>query len=247
MSKKYPTSSGPASQPKAAPHTGPTPAADDPPVEPGVAAGEQPVREGTEPLPDAGESLPDGTEPGEATGEGERQPGELDRIRAELEEAKDRELRSRAELENFRKRAARQMEEQLRYANMPLIRDLLPVWDSMGRAIEAAEKTHQTSSLLEGIKMVAGQLEGVLQRHHCSRIDALHQPFDPNLHEAIFQQPSGEHPANTVLVVTQVGFQLHGRVVRPSQVVVSAGDARPEEGPGGGAGEEQEADRKKDP
>lgn len=149
-------------------------------------------------------------------------PGEIDRLRAELDEAKDRGLRVQAELENYRKRVARQMEEERRYAHMPLIRDLLPVWDNMGRAIEAAEKAHETASLLEGFKMVAGQLEDVLQRHHCTRIEALEEPFDPNLHEAIFQQPSDEHPANTVLQVTQTGFCLHDRVVRPSQVIVSA-------------------------
>jgi len=70
--------------------------------------------------------------------------------------------------------------------------------------------------------MVAGQLESVLQQHHCQKIDALGEPFDPNLHEAIFQQPSREHPVNTVLEVTQIGFRLHDRVVRPSQVIVSA-------------------------
>ncbi len=147
---------------------------------------------------------------------------ELEQLRAELEDAKDRALRMQAELENYRKRVARQMDDERRYANLPLIRDLLPVLDNVGRAIEAAEKTHQTASLLEGFKIVAGQLESVLKRHDCSRIDAVGEPFDPNLHEAVFQQPTGEHPANTVLQETQTGFRLHDRVVRPSQVIVSA-------------------------
>ncbi len=148
--------------------------------------------------------------------------GETERLRAELEEARDRVLRLQAELENYRKRAAREIQEERRYANLPLIRDLLPVWDNVGRAIEAAEKSHETASLLEGFKMVAGQLESVLQRHHCVRIDAMERPFDPNLHEAISQQPSDAHAPNTVLMVAQTGFRLHDRVVRPSQVVVSA-------------------------
>lgn len=197
----------------------------------------------------AAEALPN-TE-GKAFGEEERPSGgeqetvsEIDRLRAELQEAKDQTLRIRAELENYRKRAARQMQEELRYANMPLIRDLLPVWDNVGRAIEAAEKTHETASLLEGFKMVAGQLESVLALHHCTQIEALEAPFDPNLHEAISQQPSDAHPANTVLQVTQTGFRLHDRVVRPSQVIVSAavpektateeGEPTPEEGPASG-------------
>ena len=146
---------------------------------------------------------------------------EIERLHAELDEAKDRALRTQAELENYRKRVAREMQEERRYANLPLIRDLLPVWDNMGRAIEAAEKTHETASLLEGFKMVAGELESVLQRHHCFKIDAMGQPFDPNLQEAISQQPSHAHSPNTVLVVAQTGFRLHDRVVRPSQVIVS--------------------------
>lgn len=143
-------------------------------------------------------------------------------LRAELEQAKDRELRCRAELENYRKRATREMQDLGRYATVPLMRDLLPVLDNMDRAIEAAEKTHDTASLLEGIKIVAQQFEGVLNKHDCHEIQALGQPFDPHLHEAILQQPSDEHPANTVTHVAQSGYQLHDRVVRPSQVIVSS-------------------------
>jgi len=145
----------------------------------------------------------------------------LEAAQDEMQQAVDRELRCRAELENYRKRAAREMAEQRRYANLPLMRDLLPVMDNLRRAIEAAEKTHDTASLLEGVKMVSQQFGSVLERHHCKQIAALDEPFDPHLHEAVSQQPSGEHPANTVLVETQTGFQLHDRVVRPSQVVVS--------------------------
>jgi len=139
----------------------------------------------------------------------------------ELQQAKDRALRSQAELENYRKRAAREMQEQARYANVFMMRDLLPALDNLDRAIEAAEKTHDVASLLEGVKMVARQIEAVFEQHHCVRIQALNEPFDPHLHEAILQQPSDEHPAGTVVQVTQAGFQLHDRVVRPSQVIVS--------------------------
>ena len=145
-------------------------------------------------------------------------------LHTELQEAKDRALRLHAELENYRKRAAREMQEERRYANLPLMRELLPVLDNMDRAIEAAEKTHDTAGLLEGVKMVAQQLVEVLQRHNCVRIQALNEPFDPHLHDAISQQASDEHPAGTVVLETQTGFQLHQRVVRPSQVIVSTTD-----------------------
>ena len=139
----------------------------------------------------------------------------------ELQAALDRELRCRAELDNFRKRATREYQDGLRYANLPLLQDLLPVIDNIGRAIEAAEKNADADALLEGFKMVRQQLEDVLKRHHCTRIEALDAPFDPNFHHAVMQQPSDEHPDNTVVVVTQNGYQLHDRVVRPSQVIVS--------------------------
>jgi molecular chaperone GrpE len=144
------------------------------------------------------------------------------KLRAELAAAKDRELRAHAELDNYRKRAARELDERLRYANIGLLRDLLPVLDNVDRAIEAAEKNAaDAGALLEGFKMVSQQLGEVLTRHHCTRIEALHTPFDPNVHHAVMQQPSDEHPANTVLMVTQNGYQLYDRVVRPSQVIVS--------------------------
>jgi molecular chaperone GrpE len=145
----------------------------------------------------------------------------IQKLQAELAAAKDRELRVHAELDNYRKRAARELDERLRYANLPLLRDLLPVIDNVQRAIEAAEKNADAAALLEGFRMVNQQLDDVLSRHHCTRIEALHAPFDPNVHHAVMQQPSEEHPANTVLTVTQHGYQLHDRVVRPSQVIVS--------------------------
>ena len=155
----------------------------------------------------------------EATGD---RPSELEELRARLEEAQDRVLRSQAELDNYRKRVARQMDDERRYADLSLMRDMLPVLDNMQRAIEAAEQAHDTADLLEGVKMVVQQFQAVLQRYHCVEIGALGEPFNPHLHEAICQQPSDEHPDGTVLMVTQTGYQLHDRVVRPSQVIVSA-------------------------
>jgi molecular chaperone GrpE len=145
----------------------------------------------------------------------------LAQLRAELEAAQDHALRCHAELENYRKRATREAEERLRYANLGLLRDLLPALDNVERAIAAAGENADVNALLEGFRMVHRQLEDVLRRHHCRRIEAHHMPFDPNLHHAVMQQPSDEYPENTVLMVTQQGYQLHDRVVRPSQVIVS--------------------------
>ncbi len=146
----------------------------------------------------------------------------LAQVRGELEAAKDRALRCQAELENYRRRVAREMELERRYAALPLLRDLLPVWDNVHRAIEAGQQSGDDPVLLKGFQMVAEQLEDTLRRHDCLRIEALWQPFDPNLHEAIVQQPNEEHPPGTVVGETQTGFRLHDRVVRPSQVIVSS-------------------------
>jgi molecular chaperone GrpE len=151
--------------------------------------------------------------------------GTVEQLRAELDRCKDQSLRCQAELDNYRKRAAREMDDHRKYANIGLIRDLLPVLDNVQRAIEAAEKSTDGSGLLDGVKLVAQQLQGVLESHHCVKIEALGAPFDPHLHHAILQQPSPEHPANTVIMVTQDGYQLNDRVVRPSQVIVSTNAA----------------------
>lgn len=148
---------------------------------------------------------------------------EVDQLRAELAETKDRALRTQAELDNYRKRIQREMDDTLRYANMNLMRDLLPVVDNLHRAAESAEKTSDVAALLAGVQMVASQFEDVLARHHCKRIPAHGEAFDPNVHEAIAQQPSEEHPHGTVLLEATTGFQLHDRVVRPTQVIVSSG------------------------
>ncbi len=174
------------------------------------------------PQTQASEEAQDVPEPAVETPVEEGGDSEIAALRAQLDEATDRSLRYQAELENYRKRITRQMEEERRYASMGLIHDLLPVWDNTIRAIEAAEKTKDIESLVAGFKMVADQLEKALQRHHCTRIPALHEPFNPHLHQAISHLPS-DQPADTVAIVVQDGFQLHDRVVRPSQVVVSSG------------------------
>ena len=146
---------------------------------------------------------------------------EIEKLRAELEDATDRVLRAQAELDNYRKRARREMEDERRYAMLPLLRDLLPVLDNIARAIAAAEKSAGGGSLLDGMKMIAQNLETVLARHDCQRIDALGKPFDPAFHQAISQQPTADCEPNTVVLVAQEGYVLHDRVVRPAQVIVS--------------------------
>lgn len=146
---------------------------------------------------------------------------EISKLRADLEDATDRILRAQAELDNYRKRARREMEDERRYATLPLLQDLLPVLDNIQRAIAAAENSPHAGGLFDGVRMIAQSLSQVLVRHDCRQIEALHQPFDPAFHQAISQQPSAEYPPNTVVLVAQDGYLLHDRVVRPAQVIVS--------------------------
>lgn len=148
---------------------------------------------------------------------------EADQLRTELEEAKNRTLRALADLENYRTRINRQMTEERKYASIDLMRELLPVWDNIGRALESVAATHNLESLVEGVQMVHTQFVEVLKKHHCERIEAKFQPFDPNIHASVAQIPNKEHPANTVIEEVQVGFRLFDRVVRPCQVVLSGG------------------------
>jgi molecular chaperone GrpE len=153
-------------------------------------------------------------------------------LEAQLQEANQKALRAGAELENFRKRAQREMADERRYAVLPLVRDLLAVLDNLNRAIEttltrrASEGVNDpNASLLEGVKMVAAQFEAVLKQHGCTPIETVGTPFDPNQHQAIAQEPSDQYPAGTITRAAQIGYKLHDRVVRPAQVFVSTGPA----------------------
>ena len=170
-------------------------------------------------------------EPAEAGAERDAEQADpIEEMREQLNQATDRTLRSQAELENYRKRAAREMDEQRRYANLFLMRDLLPVLDNVQRALEAADDSDDSATgLIEGFKMVAEQLQAVLKQYNCLEIAALGETFDPHLHEAVLQQPSDEHAAGMVMQVLLTGYQLHDRVVRPSQVIVSAGTSTQDE------------------
>jgi molecular chaperone GrpE len=143
----------------------------------------------------------------------------------ELAAANDRLLRLQAEMQNLRNRTSREIADERKYAALPVLRDVLPVVDNIDRAIEAAAKAGEAENLLEGFRLVRQQLITLLQNHGAVPIEALGQPFDPNFHQAILHQPA-DAPANTVTMVTQQGYTLNDRVVRPAQVIVSSGPAQ---------------------
>jgi molecular chaperone GrpE len=162
--------------------------------------------------------------------EQQRQPGDnqtrLAELEGELRRTQNEVLKGQAEFENFRKRMRREMEEESRYAALPLITELLPVIDNLERAMQAADQSGSAGALLDGVHMVITQFDAALAKSGCQKIEALGQEFDPHVHMALRQEPSDEYPAGHVCRVLQSGYKLHDRVVRPAQVFVSMGPAQ---------------------
>jgi molecular chaperone GrpE len=161
--------------------------------------------------------------------------GELDALRARLQAAEqqreeylDLAQRTRADFENYQKRHKRDLAEERRYAQVPLAADLLAAMDNLERAMAAAQQGKEQGALVQGVAMVHTQLLDILRRHGITRIEAKDKPFDPNLHQAVMQQPSAEHPPMTVLQVLEQGYQIHERVLRPARVIVSTAPDKPE-------------------
>jgi len=154
-------------------------------------------------------------------GEPEARADDSTSAEARLQDAEDRLLRTQAELDNFRKRSRREYEDALRYREMDLLRDILPVLDNVLRALEAAERTADVESLKAGFRMTAQQIEKLLDSHGCRSIEAEGLAFDPTVHDAILQQAVPGMNPGTIVGVASRGYRLHDRVVRPAQVIVA--------------------------
>jgi len=135
-------------------------------------------------------------------------------------ESRDLYMRALAEMENLRKRAARDVEQAHRYALEKFAQDLVTVKDSLELGLQAGQAAN-AESLVTGMQATLQLLTKAFERAGIVSIDALNQPFNPELHEAMVTQESAEHPANTVLQVIQGGYQLNGRLLRPARVIVS--------------------------
>lgn len=146
---------------------------------------------------------------------------QLDAAYVERDKCRDLALRANAELENFRKRTKKEVSDMLKYAEFAFVRDLLPGLDNLRRALSAAEQSSDANELLQGVNMVLDQFEGILASHHVLPIVSQGELFDPNLHEALTQVPSADHPPMTILEEVERGYQMYDRVVRPGKVIVS--------------------------
>ena len=153
----------------------------------------------------------------------------VESLQAELADAEKRVLMAHADLDNFRRRTRRDQQDSLKYATLPMMGQILEALDNFDRAMEAHEQDPSGAGLLDGVKMVAQQISDILTEKGCKKIEAVGQPFDPNKHQAMQMQPSDEYEANIVMMDLRPGFELHDRVIRPSQVFVSTGPAQDKE------------------
>jgi molecular chaperone GrpE len=140
---------------------------------------------------------------------------------------KDRWLRAAADLENTRKRTKREIEDAKFDAKNKVLKEMLPVVDNLERAIEHAGGGGEKNPIVEGVQLVLRQFTTAFERLEVTAVDAMNQPFDPNLHEAISQQES-DQPPGTVVQVLQRGYRIGDRLLRPALVVVAKAKASPE-------------------
>jgi len=146
------------------------------------------------------------------------QEQETDELAAERDELVDRLQRLQAEFENYRKRAARDQHALVARAHERLVKELLPVLDDLGRALEAAEQ-HEEAALEDGVRLVHKQLVDVLAKEGLTEIET-NGAFDPHVHEALLAQPS-DAETGTVLEVLQKGYRLGDHVLRPARVTIA--------------------------
>ena len=154
------------------------------------------------------------------------------RLIKENEDLKDRALRAAAEMENLRKRTARDVHDARNYAIANFARDMLAVSDNLRRAIDAVPAETKAAgdaglvSLLEGVELTERSMLSTLERHGVKRLAPEGERFDPNFHQAMFEVPNPAVPAGTVVQVVQPGYSIGERVLRPAMVGVAKGSAR---------------------
>lgn len=146
---------------------------------------------------------------------------ECEKLKAELDDLNNKYLRMAADFDNYRKRQMQERESLLKYGAADTMTKLLAVLDTFERAQESLKDVEDVQSVKEGYEVAFKQLMDTLKKAGLETIDALGAEFDPNLHEAIAQTPTNEHPDNTVISQMQKGYKLADRVLRPALVNVA--------------------------
>jgi molecular chaperone GrpE len=203
-------------------------------VEPGKVQQDAQPTEGVEPTatehqPDAGANGPASAAADAAAGNSQRtedvQVAYQERVKQlenEISTLKDQYLRKQADFENFRKRMQREKQESIKYGNSGLLLDLVGIIDDFERAIKSSEDSRDFEAFHSGIVLIEKQFTTLLEnKWGLKRFDPAGEPFDPEKHEAIAMEDSGEYDVSVVLEVFQNGYMLHDRVLRPAKVKVS--------------------------
>ncbi len=146
-------------------------------------------------------------------------------LQADLDRFRDLALRSQADFENYKKRASREKEEAVKYANSALLQQLVSILDNFELGLAAAKTQAQESPIYSGMVLVQKQLNDLLSENGLEPIEAEGKKFDPNLHEAIAHEPN-ESREGTVIRQARRGYRLRDRLLRPARVVVSSGPAK---------------------
>ncbi len=178
---------------------------------------------------DAGDQLADQPACGDSNTEQPQAPDvsakaadEPQDLQAERDDLLARLQRVSADYINYQKRIQREREDHLSFAHTDLIKALLPMLDDMERALEAARENHgENDAFFKGMQLVHDNTLEVLSRFGCTVIQAVGEPFDPDKHSAVMQQPTTEHPPQTIIQEVQKGYLLNGRTLRPSSVIVA--------------------------
>ena len=146
----------------------------------------------------------------------------------EIKDLKDQLLRSLAENENLRKRTTKEIEQIKKYGHINLLRDFLNVVDNMERAVKSSTSENQSETgvknLIDGIEIVLKEMKSLLEKNQIKKIEPLHEKFDYNFHQAMYEAPSSNYEEGLIIEVIQPGYVLHDRLIRPAMVGVSKGD-----------------------
>jgi molecular chaperone GrpE len=168
---------------------------------------------------------------------------EIDRLRRERDEYFDQYLRAMADLENMKKRVARERAEYERYATENLLRELLTVVDNLRRAIDVGRECHDFEPFFEGVELISRQVLELLEKEDLQLFHSVGEEFDPSRHDAIYTVESDEHPPDTIVEELAPGYLIGERVLRPAQVVVSKAKQESVPDGSGGPGDAAEENR----
>jgi molecular chaperone GrpE len=152
--------------------------------------------------------------------------GELATLKNENAELKKEKLYLLADFDNYRKQAIKERSDLMKYGSEPIIREFLTVLDNLERAASTEVTPETLASYKSGLDMIVTQFKKVLERFGVEEVDALGQPFDPNMHEALSSENNSDLPPNSVSQVLKKAYKLKGKIIRPAQVVVNSSPSK---------------------